>query len=59
MTGNETSGAVANYGEIANMAFKSLLERMANAKLPPREILLDTTLVVRKSTAPQRRDRVL
>ena len=40
--------------EIANMAFKALLERMANAKLPPREILLDTTLVVRKSTTPSR-----
>jgi len=40
--------------EIANMAFKALLERMANPKLPPREILLDTTLVVRKSTSPER-----
>ena len=40
--------------EIANMAFKALLERMANAKLPPREIRLDTTLVVRKSTTPSR-----
>ena len=39
--------------ELANMAFKTLLERMANAKLPPREILLDTTLVVRESTTPQ------
>ncbi|MBR5550246.1 MAG: substrate-binding domain-containing protein [Kiritimatiellae bacterium] len=38
--------------DISNMAFKALLERMANAKLPPREILLDTTLVVRKSTTP-------
>ncbi len=38
--------------EIANIAFKALLERMANAKLPPREILLDTTLVARKSTTP-------
>jgi len=38
--------------EIANMAFKALLERMSNSDLPPREILLDTTLVVRKSTTP-------
>jgi len=38
--------------EIANIAFKTLLERMADSKLPPREILLDTTLVVRKSTTP-------
>ena len=40
--------------DISNMAFKALLERMANSKLPPREILLDTTLVVRKSTTPSR-----
>ena len=38
--------------DISNMAFKALLERMANSKLPPRGILLDTTLVVRKSTTP-------
>lgn len=38
--------------EIANMAFKALLERMSDSNLPPREILLDTTLVVRKSTTP-------
>lgn len=38
--------------EIADMAFKALLERMADSSLPPREILLDTTLVVRKSTTP-------
>ena len=38
--------------EIANIAFKTLLERMADSNLPPREILLDTTLVIRKSTAP-------
>ena len=36
--------------EIANMAFKTLLERMNNPDLPPREILLDTSLIVREST---------
>lgn len=36
--------------EIANMAFKTLLERMSNPNLPAREILLDTSLVVREST---------
>ena len=41
--------------EIADMAFKALLERMADSSLPPREILLDTTLVVRKSTTPSHR----
>lgn len=36
--------------EIANTAFKTLLERMSNPNLPPREILLDTSLIVREST---------
>lgn len=38
--------------ELATTAFKTLLERMADPDLPPREILLDTSLVVRKSTSP-------
>ena len=38
--------------DLATTAFKTLLERMANPDLPPREILLDTSLVVRKSTSP-------
>ena len=36
--------------EIASMAFRTLLERMAKPNIPPREILLDTKLVVRAST---------
>ena len=36
--------------DIASTAFKTLLERMADPSLPPRQILLDTTLVVRDST---------
>ncbi len=36
--------------EIASVAFRTLLERVANPQLPPRQILLDTTLVVREST---------
>ena len=36
--------------DIATMAFKTLLERMSAPSLPPRQILLDTTLVVREST---------
>ena len=36
--------------DIASTAFKTLLERMATPNLPPRQILLDTTLVVRAST---------
>ena len=38
--------------ELATTAFRTLLERMDNPDLPPRNILLDTTLVVRKSTTP-------
>ncbi len=37
--------------EIASMAFRTLLERMAKPDIPPREILLDTQLVIRASTA--------
>lgn len=36
--------------ELASMAFRTLIERMSNPKLPPRKILLNTTLVVREST---------
>lgn len=36
--------------ELASMAFRTLVERMANPGLPPRKLLLDTTLVVREST---------
>jgi LacI family transcriptional regulator len=43
--------------ELANMAFKTLLERMARPGLFPREILLDTQLVVRESTKPQNKAR--
>ena len=36
--------------ELASMAFRTLVERMANPNLPPRKLLLDTVLVVREST---------
>ena len=36
--------------ELASTAFRTLVERMSNPKLPPRKLLLDTTLVVREST---------
>ncbi len=36
--------------DIASTAFKTLLERMATPNLPARQVLLDTTLVVRAST---------
>ena len=36
--------------EIATTAFRTLLERMKNPELPPRQILLEAPLVVRKST---------
>ncbi len=36
--------------ELAAMAFRTLMERIKNPKLPPRNILLDTTLVEREST---------
>lgn len=36
--------------DLATMAFRTLMERMAKPKIPPREILLDTKLVVRAST---------
>ena len=36
--------------EIASVAFRTLMERIKNPQLPPRQILLDTTLVVREST---------
>ena len=36
--------------EIATTAFRTLLERMKNPKLPPRQILLDAPLVIREST---------
>jgi LacI family transcriptional regulator len=37
--------------ELATTAFRTLLERIKNPDLPPRQILLDTSLVVRESTA--------
>jgi LacI family transcriptional regulator len=37
--------------ELATTAFRTLLQRMKNPELPPRQILLDTSLVVRESTA--------
>jgi LacI family transcriptional regulator len=37
--------------ELATMAFRTLLERIDNPDLPPRQILLDTSLVVRESTS--------
>ena len=40
--------------EIASAAFRTLLERIRNPQLPPRQILLDTTLVVRESTRRRR-----
>ena len=36
--------------QLASTAFRALLERIKNRKHPPREILLDATLVVREST---------
>ena len=37
--------------DLATTAFRTLLERIKNPDLPPRQILLDTTLIVRESTA--------
>lgn len=37
--------------DLATTAFRTLLERMGNPDLPPRQILLDTSLVVRESTS--------
>ena len=37
--------------ELATTAFRTLLERIKNPELPPRQILLDTSLVIRESTA--------
>jgi LacI family transcriptional regulator len=37
--------------DLATMAFRTLLERIDNPDLPPRQILLDTLLVVRESTS--------
>lgn len=37
--------------ELATTAFRTLLQRMKNPELPPRQILLDTSLVIRESTA--------
>ena len=37
--------------DLATTAFRTLLERMENPDLPPRQILLDTSLVVRESTS--------
>ena len=39
--------------ELATTAFRTLLQRMKNPDLPPRQILLDTSLVIRESTASQ------
>ena len=36
--------------DLAAVAFRTLMERIANPDLPPREILLDAPLVVREST---------
>ena len=36
--------------ELADTAFRTLMERMANPLLQPRKILLDTALVIREST---------
>ena len=36
--------------EIATTAFRTLLERMKNPELPPRQILLEAPLVIREST---------
>ena len=36
--------------DLAAVAFRKLMERIANPDLPPREILLDAPLVVREST---------
>ena len=36
--------------DLATTAFQVLLERIGNPGLPPRQILLDAPLVVRKST---------
>ncbi len=38
--------------DLAATAFRTLLERMDNPDLSPRQILLDTSLVVRESTCP-------
>ena len=37
--------------EIATTAFRTLLERMKNPELPPRQILLEAPLVIRESTS--------
>ena len=37
--------------DLATTAFLTLLERMENPDLPPRQILLDTSLVVHESTS--------
>lgn len=37
--------------DLATTAFRTLLERIKNPDLPPRQILLNTTLIVRESTA--------
>ena len=39
--------------EIAAVAFRALLDRIADPRLPPREILLSSELVVRPSTRKQ------
>jgi DNA-binding LacI/PurR family transcriptional regulator len=36
--------------DLATAAFHVLLERIGNPEMPPRQILLDAPLVVRKST---------
>lgn len=42
--------------ELGYEAFSMLLERQANPDQPPRELILGTELVIRRSTAPPRRD---
>lgn len=39
------------YREIAQTAFAAMLQRLRNPQTPPRQILLDAPLVIRKSTA--------
>lgn len=43
--------------DIGRAAVFALLERIRNPSLPPRQILLDAPLVIRKSTTPPRRSK--
>lgn len=44
--------------DLAATAFRTLVERIKNPSLPPRQILLDTSLVARGSTLGVQRDKV-